>query len=1608
MPARRIGSYSNLSPIQENTINPFATFDSDVVNRLTRIVTHGKDCVLNGLEIKNSNADYSVVKTVDIFKSGTNYNPIKWNCAGCTPDLIQNIYLDGFYIRDITKISAYTIEYKIYPEEYDIQNFISKNILAKFDVEFDLISGSPRQLIVSVNNSSFTQQYPRTGKEKLKFSIIHNFLEDRCDEPISLKLTFILDPSDAYCGIYTDQTMKNYYNGQSDIHIKNLKYTCEIYNSAKDGVDYRVVNNKYSYSIETIHPSNTLYISPGLAVKDDVLLQEYGIARNDNNPCMILKLDDEKSWIKSNPYLPSDFYKDGSQQYAFVYNKPEIKSLIGTINQTTGNLEFKIEDKILNCCDDWQLTDNDLSIPYTYTATDDYVQISLSELDFSDNVLKELYGTVGYIINKKNNKIIKSIKLLHNGSEYKYESLTLDITLSELRINSESEMDDIGIVASVGPIKVSGETDLVNQEMVKWANIVIYYSYYKHPEPNVSYIGLLRDEDLNDNIYGEDYLILGRVRMISPNTFDIISYENRQVCGSDITTLASKIQYSSELSDDVRKLWIDLNGNLCTPTNVSDALTTLLKMLQDYYTLVLKTDVAHKNIVCNDCDGAKYIYDREGNILTVYKNKISINNTIEENQYLPTKLVAVGDCLKNIENPDDYLTPEYFELKSDISGDDKYVLKSPKPSCSIKVWEVSENLEEFNASENFDLYLDGVLTEYSLENGYITFESLEDYVSVKIQKNGFLDYEQSFNISKLQKMNIYIVPESFGNSMVTICNSGVLPLDLDIHMYCYRSNNMFSYDFVDENGDGSDGHIWHGSPVKSSSKISAVLKFDDGLKPEICKIDSVDGSSCVEAYQYKCIINNFHNKFYGQTIDDAAYFYFNASSICDVTDDQLINYINTYYLADAFTAMYKKDVSEMSREELEKAFWDYCLGGTGFYQNIVEPNTKVTLYVNGKVYEIMPPLGNTPYWCIFQIQDGVLKIINRLSTTDDVSDIIPLELPNEEVNYLPNWYIKKNPHGHYGISDEHNWYMGYYNVNNEFIGVYYSNDDLIPLTWYNVHTRQIVEFFDIKKIIVQNNIDCQLTSKYGALLFSEDENEYDQYVQDPENYLLTAIQNTNPNNGDNVIRVINNNGTPLNVKYFLDMLNKIPELQDKLYGDSGKVLYSNGGNDNEFRPILFDNMYVCTTQSDVDYCKLNGVDYNYIFKKWIKWGFYNNKQYGVDSDYSGDGAVNWIWDNNIKRVVNTVNSRDYSGFVSYNKLDNIDVEARFFSTGGDNDYNGFTLFVVAENGRQHSLTFERNLQACELHLDSDSLSSIDSPASNYTVYLDRLLNSGKLYVTKCMTIPQYNEDGTKMLAYSKNANDYVTTPSVEGRVVVTYKDMVDNKTCPVYLRECENVLTQPTATRAEYDTVSDIPEMGYSNALDKKSNDAEDGPFTSVGWSDKVGGVQMHLIFKKNDPEYNNHTTITCRTTPFYETVPDEYVYDSNQDIVIDLDELIESETTYRKDILQLFKNGCRWGFVNHSQAESYFEIVNMNMDEYHIIDIPNGIVWKYINGEWINSGDKITKYIYPGTQYYNSILSGMYWCDINGIVSNLIRSEIWSFEDFNNNIITKRVLVGN
>jgi hypothetical protein len=119
--------------------------------------------------------------------------------------------------------------------------------------------------------------------------------------------------------------------------------------------------------------------------------------------------------------------------------------------------------------------------------------------------------------------------------------------------------------------KIVGNTEGTTPAHVKWAYVCVYYSYFKNPDPNKAFIGLAKESEINDARYGEDYLILGKLRFVDVSTVDaIIYYPERKDWGFIDATRVTYLHLNN------LKHWLD------KPVNASIALDMLSDRIYNF------------------------------------------------------------------------------------------------------------------------------------------------------------------------------------------------------------------------------------------------------------------------------------------------------------------------------------------------------------------------------------------------------------------------------------------------------------------------------------------------------------------------------------------------------------------------------------------------------------------------------------------------------------------------------------------------------------------------------------------------------------------------------------------------------------------------------------------------------------------------------------------------------------------------------------------------------------------------------------------------------------------------------------------------------------------
>lgn len=451
MPSRRISSVPALAPVQEISVNPYSSYNSDNVNALTRIVTgqKNKDVVVNGLDLKG-------VNTVLIEVLDTPFISEFFDYVGSSSSFASNWVTDNFDVGDnnlVATIPSGTYATATAQYEYQVP---TTDIGFWFKVEFTL-TNVPKTLYFVFGSETKVYDHPIAGDYTFFIQLYNNSGTFE-----NFKIVAQLDSTDTTSDdtiTIDDLTVTKVWNRATEIEPISLPEA----NSPDTYNEVQLNHNRIQTQL--LHPHTVLNVYPGIAVKDEAVVTITGTQTD--QPALVLTYSDPNCWIKGVPMTVADFPE--STPTAFV-------------------------------------SDGDLN---EYPATFDA-----------------------------------------NG-------VLTGVTIS-----------DDGFIPSPYYTKISGNSSTA---FVKWAYVVMYYSYFKNPNPNQSYIGLAHADEINSERFGEDYLILGKLRFIDVNTVDaIIYYPDRP----DLAYIdATRVTY---LHLNQLKHWLN------KPVNVSLALDLLASRIYNW------------------------------------------------------------------------------------------------------------------------------------------------------------------------------------------------------------------------------------------------------------------------------------------------------------------------------------------------------------------------------------------------------------------------------------------------------------------------------------------------------------------------------------------------------------------------------------------------------------------------------------------------------------------------------------------------------------------------------------------------------------------------------------------------------------------------------------------------------------------------------------------------------------------------------------------------------------------------------------------------------------------------------------------------------------------
>jgi uncharacterized repeat protein (TIGR02543 family) len=459
MPSRRISAPDLLAPIQEISVQPYSSYNSDNVNMLTRIVTgdRNRDFIVSGLDVFGYNRVTNENLDTPIDIGGEFSNQLEFD----TYWIGNNIEWDsGKALSTIPSPSKNTISVLSLKNELPLSD-----IGYYYKIQFSL-EKTPKQLYVSLGSENYVYDHPQDG-DYILYLQLNN--ENNCKRILTFNA--ILDHQDEYSDsfCYLDNiSLTKVLNKGSDIEPLSKRF-----NATND-----LSLNHNNISLHLLHPHDKCYITRGVAIKDETMINLLGFSKED--PISILEYGNINSWIHADPYNGSDFHG---------------KTLIWQINNQTHETKYISAD--FNS--DGELIGNNRLL-------DD----QQDPLSFTRKIVGDL----------------NKIEFIENE-----------------------------------PVKAK----------IKWAYVCIYYSYFKNPEPNKAYVGLIREETLKNVRYGEDYLPLAKLRFVDSTTADAIIYYPDRIDWGYIDATRITYDHLNQL-----KHWTN------KPLNVSLALDLLASRIYNF------------------------------------------------------------------------------------------------------------------------------------------------------------------------------------------------------------------------------------------------------------------------------------------------------------------------------------------------------------------------------------------------------------------------------------------------------------------------------------------------------------------------------------------------------------------------------------------------------------------------------------------------------------------------------------------------------------------------------------------------------------------------------------------------------------------------------------------------------------------------------------------------------------------------------------------------------------------------------------------------------------------------------------------------------------------
>lgn len=750
MKNRRILTHSNLEPDQIRSVDPFSGFNSDNVNCITKIShkTNQPDIIISGYDVIencNSSREYFSQELI-------NFDRFKYtnNCKRSDTNSIE-VYTVNNDVEDIH--NGYAEQDLSQCSYLDTKRYFNNNLIKTFFVSFSLSNGTPKNLYLSIGDTVYDFKYLDGSYDTKtnKYTVVLNVNFKNVTDKLTFKIGSYIDKLD----------YRNFYSTHHEID-KDIYYTTISNISCKMLIrdfsnEYPLYTSDDNWTINHTHLYKSLKITPGVAVKDNVVLNALQSV-NLGNSAVVLPLNESRSWIHNNPYTIHDFYRNSKTEMLNVKIDTEtlaekddrgkvtnyiplvIKENHNLRYQTSvmnedGNLSVTLRNVHNNTIRSFPLSDFNSNVGKTITInassvveTEDYVSMttntSIIQNDFCGNTL----------IVSVNDKIVTKIDVTLTSQTC--QPVTFKIPRKDF-----TSLSDVKVILSNALLKVAKDS-----KHCLWGYVVCYYSYFKNPNPNRCYIGLIRESDYLRDGYTEDYLVLAKVRFVDPNTIDLIQYlDNRNNYSIDTArdinyivdfnnpdiwyhknpiTLADAINYSQILRYKVLKrfkLKSDKDSNLSTALRITNKDLTIdnKRVSIDTQSENVNTKFHLERRVCEDHKRLK--------IITIFNDSQLRSEMLSSCvEWFTNRIVEL--CIKDLK----HICEVYYEKRIDtfLSIDDysfRFINDIDKFLCK-QFTNIVKDHEEFY--EDFEKYLKDQYSESQITQFSKNLKNLvEPYVS---------------------------------------------------------------------------------------------------------------------------------------------------------------------------------------------------------------------------------------------------------------------------------------------------------------------------------------------------------------------------------------------------------------------------------------------------------------------------------------------------------------------------------------------------------------------------------------------------------------------------------------------------------------------------------------------------------------------------------------------------------------------------------------------------------------------------------------------------------------------------------------------------------------